>query len=161
MVKRFASRKVIQRNVRRSWSSTELWPQRGVTNTGQENYALDTAFVLIDAISHVIPTNWPVRISLRVGLFTTAYRCGPEVCFGEVTWTGCRQTGEVSQKRAMQLKKCRASRLRSLAPERWESEKPWLSHSRNRAGRQPKPARKPSRPKTSQVRPPLLPCWFA
>jgi hypothetical protein len=26
MVKRFASRKVIQRNVRRTWSSTELWP---------------------------------------------------------------------------------------------------------------------------------------
>src|ERR1022692_1968695 len=46
-------------------------------------------------ISHVIPTNWPVRISLRVGLFTTAYRCGPEVCFGEVTWTGCRHIGLV------------------------------------------------------------------
>jgi hypothetical protein len=36
-------------------SSTELWSTRGVTNTGQENSVLDTAFVLIDAISHVIP----------------------------------------------------------------------------------------------------------
>lgn len=49
MVKRFAPRKVIQRNVRRSWSSTELWSQRSVTNTGQGKFTLGTAFVLIDA----------------------------------------------------------------------------------------------------------------
>jgi hypothetical protein len=67
MVKRFASRKVIQRNVRRSWSSTELWSQRSVTSTGQENFTLDRAFVLIDTISHPIRPEGP-GFAIRCGM---------------------------------------------------------------------------------------------
>ena len=36
-----------------SWSSTQLWPTRGVTNTAQDDSVLDNAFVLIDAFSQV------------------------------------------------------------------------------------------------------------
>src|ERR1017187_9836942 len=68
-------------------------------------------------ISHVIPTNWPVRISLRVGLFTTAYRCGPEVCFGEVTWTGCRLGAEMKCGREFAASHPRMGRF----PSRWIS----------------------------------------
>jgi hypothetical protein len=42
---------VIQRDARSSWSSTQLWPTRGVTNTAQDNSVLDNAFVLIDALA--------------------------------------------------------------------------------------------------------------
>ena len=49
MVERTASLPVIQRDARSSWSSTQLWPTRGVTNTAQDDSVLDNAFVLIDA----------------------------------------------------------------------------------------------------------------
>src|SRR6516164_3198298 len=51
MVKRIASLPVIQRDARSSWSSTQLWPTRGATNTARDNCVLDNAFVLIAAIS--------------------------------------------------------------------------------------------------------------
>jgi hypothetical protein len=35
------------------------------------------------AISHVIPDERPVRFRSQVGVLTTAYRGGPEVCFGK------------------------------------------------------------------------------
>src|SRR5664279_2969575 len=37
----------------------------------------------------------PVWVRSRVGVFTTAYRRGPEVWFWEVTWTCSRQIGLV------------------------------------------------------------------
>src|SRR5664280_2693058 len=40
---------------------------------------------------HVIPDEQPVRFRSQVGVLTTAYRRGPEVRFGEVTWTCSRQ----------------------------------------------------------------------
>jgi hypothetical protein len=36
--------------------STELWPTRGVTDTGQDHSVLDSAFFPIDALSHTIST---------------------------------------------------------------------------------------------------------
>jgi hypothetical protein len=53
MVKRTASLQVIQRDARSSWSSTQLWPTRGVTNTAQDNSVLNSAFVLLDTLSQV------------------------------------------------------------------------------------------------------------
>src|ERR1022692_1470223 len=47
------------------------------------------------AISHVIPDEQPVRFRSQVGVLTTAYRRGPEVRFGEVTWTYSRLCAEV------------------------------------------------------------------
>src|SRR5664280_3412945 len=47
------------------------------------------------AISHVIPDEQPVRFRSQVGVLTTAYRRGPEVRFGEVTWTCSRHLGDV------------------------------------------------------------------
>jgi hypothetical protein len=71
-----ASSQVIQRDARNSWSSTQLWPTRGVTNTAQDNSVLDTAFVLIDAFSLVCrgvsrfgqtDDKDPLKINRRVG----------------------------------------------------------------------------------------------
>src|SRR5664280_3589367 len=45
---------------------------------------------------HVIPDEQPVRFRSQVGVLTTAYRRGPEVRFGEVTWTCSRQVVEVA-----------------------------------------------------------------
>src|SRR5664280_2458228 len=44
---------------------------------------------------HVIPDEQPVRFRSQVGVLTTAYRRGPEVRFGEVTWTCSRLRAEV------------------------------------------------------------------
>ena len=53
----------------------------------------------MESISHVIPDERPVRSRSQVGGLTTAYRRGPEVCFGEVIWTCCRQVVEVAMNR--------------------------------------------------------------
>ena len=63
---RFASRKVIQRSVRRTWSSTELWRSRGVTNTGPDNSVLDTSIAR------------PIRLDVKFAFnILEGISCGP------------------------------------------------------------------------------------
>jgi hypothetical protein len=57
-----------------SWFSTQLWHARGAKNTGQAKSVLDTAFVLIDALSLI---DWSYEdsgamnpVNLRKGLLS-------------------------------------------------------------------------------------------
>jgi hypothetical protein len=56
MVRESASLRVITARFPEPWSSPESLAHYAVTHTGQVNFALDTAFVLIDAIAQATST---------------------------------------------------------------------------------------------------------